>query len=82
MTGYGKLARAELIERLWALEKRIAANDLQTLEHTSQRQRDQAALRDSEERFRLQYRDSPIPSYSWRRAIDDFILEDLNVCAN
>ena len=51
MTDYGGLSRRELIERLQALEARIASEALQTAERTIERKRDQAALRDSEERL-------------------------------
>jgi PAS domain S-box-containing protein len=52
MTDYGELSRAELIGRLRALEAKISTDELQTAEHTTDRKRDQAALRDSEARLR------------------------------
>ena len=33
-----------------------------------------AALRASEERFRRQYQGSPVPTFSFRRVEDDFVL--------
>ena len=52
MTDYGGLSRAELIERLQALDRQIASDALQTAERTIERKRHQTALRDSEERLR------------------------------
>ncbi|MCL7454166.1 MAG: PAS domain S-box protein [Anaerolineae bacterium] len=39
------------------------------------------ALRESELRFRAQYKGLPIPVYSWRRQEDDFVLVDYNLAA-
>jgi PAS domain S-box-containing protein len=39
------------------------------------------ALRASEERFRNQYKSFPLPTYSWRQAGDDFVLQDFNDAA-
>jgi two-component system, LuxR family, sensor kinase FixL len=52
MTVYCGLTRAELVERLKALEDKNALNELQQAERTIERRRAQAALRDSEERLR------------------------------
>jgi PAS domain S-box-containing protein len=52
MTDYSGLSRAELIERLRALEAKAAADHLQHVELTSARQREQAALRDRQARLR------------------------------
>ncbi|HSJ57100.1 MAG TPA: PAS domain S-box protein [Anaerolineae bacterium] len=38
-------------------------------------------LRESELRFKAQYKGLPIPVYSWRKAGDDFCLEDYNHAA-
>jgi PAS domain S-box-containing protein len=39
------------------------------------------ALRQSEERFKAQFRGIPIPTYIWRREGDDLVLTDFNVAA-
>src|SRR4051794_37991974 len=52
MPEYSGLSRPELIERLKALEARIASEELQSLERTTERKRHQSELRDSEERLR------------------------------
>jgi signal transduction histidine kinase len=38
-------------------------------------------LRQSEERFRTQYKNFPVPTYSWKKDGDDFILVDFNDAA-
>jgi PAS domain S-box-containing protein len=40
------------------------------------------ALEVSEERFKAQYKGVPIPTYTWRRVDDDFILVDYNDAAD
>src|ERR1051325_1117910 len=52
MTDYAGLGRDELIERLRALEARAAATELHQVQHTTERKRHQAALRDREARMR------------------------------
>lgn len=43
--------------------------------------REELALQESEEKFRTQYKNIPVPTYSFRRDGDDFILFDLNSAA-
>lgn len=38
-------------------------------------------LSESEFRFRVQYQNNPIPTFTWRRLGDTFILEDYNIAA-
>ncbi|MBA3715042.1 MAG: PAS domain S-box protein [Pyrinomonadaceae bacterium] len=47
----------------------------------TERKQDEAALRASKERFRSQYRGIPIPTYSWLRVGEDFVLIDYNDAA-
>jgi len=42
----------------------------------------EAALRENEERFRRQYKGIPVPTYTWRSADGDFVLEDYNDAAD
>lgn len=42
----------------------------------------ETTLRMSEERFRQQYKGIPIPTYTWQRRGDDFVLIDYNDAAN
>jgi PAS domain S-box-containing protein len=46
-----------------------------------ERQRRETALQESEERFRAQYRNSPLQAYTYQRAGDDFRLVDCNDAA-
>ena len=48
----------------------------------TERRRAEERLRDSEEKFRAQYKGLPLPTYSWRRIEDDdFVLVDYNDAA-
>ena len=46
------------------------------------RKRIEAALRRSEERIRAQFKGLPIPTYTWQRDGDDFVLLDYNDAAD
>jgi PAS domain S-box-containing protein len=48
----------------------------------SDRRRAEQALRDSEERFRAQYENLPVPTYTWRRQDGDFTLVSFNRAAD
>ena len=45
------------------------------------RKQAEEALRESEARFRAQYQNNPIPTFTWRKKDDTFILEDFNTAA-
>ena len=47
----------------------------------TERKKSETALRESEERFKTQYRELPVPAYTWKRSGDDFILADFNKVA-
>ncbi|HLZ28696.1 MAG TPA: PAS domain S-box protein, partial [Chloroflexota bacterium] len=47
----------------------------------SERKHAEEALRANEERFRKQYKGFPLPTYSWLRVGDDFVLQDFNDAA-
>lgn len=47
----------------------------------SDRKRAEAALRESEDRFKAQYKGMPIPTGTWKKAGDDFVLVDYNDAA-
>jgi PAS domain S-box-containing protein len=45
------------------------------------RRRAEEKLRESEERLRAQYQGTPVPTYTWQRVEDDFVLVDYNHAA-
>lgn len=47
----------------------------------TERKKSENALRESEERFKTQYRELPVPAYTWQKSGDDFILTDYNKIA-
>jgi PAS domain S-box-containing protein len=40
--------------------------------------RTEQALAESEKRFEAQYRGIPVPTYTWKKMVDDFVLVDFN----
>jgi len=47
----------------------------------SERKQSEKALKESEERFRAQYKNIPMPTYTWQKQGDDFIFIDCNDAA-
>lgn len=52
-----------------------------SLQYAIERKQTEATLRQSAERFRTQYKEVPIPWFSWKRIGEDFILADYNHAA-
>lgn len=46
------------------------------------RKQAEEALRESEARFRMQYQKNPVPTFTWQKMGDTFILKDFNIAAN
>lgn len=44
-------------------------------------QREEERLRQTKNRLKMQYKGIPVPTYSWQRAGDDFVMVDYNVAA-
>ena len=47
----------------------------------TERRQAQKALRESEERFKAQYKGIPLPTYTWEKTADDFVLASYNDAA-
>jgi PAS domain S-box-containing protein len=52
------------------------------VEDITARKRANAALRESEERFKAQYKGIPIPTVTWKKTGNDFVMVDYNVAAD
>jgi PAS domain S-box-containing protein len=59
-----------------------AAEIFSICEDVTERKAVQEALRESEERFRVQFKATPVPIFSWRSVGDDFVLVDYNDAAD
>ena len=59
-----------------------AVNILAVCQDIRERQIAQEALLESEERFRVQFRATPVPIFLWRRVGNDFMLVDFNDAAD
>ncbi|MDQ3815448.1 MAG: PAS domain S-box protein, partial [Armatimonadota bacterium] len=89
--GFPILVGAEVAGVLEFFTREVVAPDeslLEVMTHLGtqlgqvvERQRAQAALRESEERARTQYKSFPVPTYTWQQLGDDFVLVDYNDAA-
>jgi PAS domain S-box-containing protein len=69
--------KAQLIKELKVLRQQIA--ELKILE--SKCKLAEEALQESEEKLRTQYKGIPVPTYTWQRVGEDFVLVDYNDAA-
>ena len=74
-------AEAELREAHRTLEQRVRIRTAELEAEIAARQRMENALRQSEERLKKLYQESPIPTFTWQRKGEDFILVDSNRAA-
>lgn len=68
------VARYKVGQALIVIQKRLQ-HQIQQQEVTQQ------ALRESEEKLRAQYRGIPVPTYTWQKVGEDFVLMDYNSAA-
>ncbi|MGA1795291.1 MAG: sigma 54-interacting transcriptional regulator [bacterium] len=76
-------ARRELEQRVKQRTADLIAANKQLQEEVFVRKQIEKALRESEERFRSQYKGMPLPTYTWQKVKDsfDFMLIDYNDAA-
>ena len=85
---YRQIARDGRV--VWVRDHAVLARDEEGLPRfwqgvqldVTESKRAEEQLRQSEERFRAQYRSFPVPTFSWRRVEDDFELVDYNDAAD
>ena len=72
-----ELTRAELLEKMQAMHQKIAHLEKVTAELRQMEE----SVRTSEERLKTVYRCLPIPTITWEKQGDDFIIADYNLAA-
>jgi PAS domain S-box-containing protein len=66
---------------IFAEEEEEEARIVVSIKDITERKLAEAALRESEQRFKNLYQDSPIPTFTWQKKGDNFILVDFNSAA-
>ena len=74
-------AKDELEHRVEQRTAELSITNEQLRDEIIERKRVEAALRESEEQLRAQYKRIPVPTYTWERDGDDFVLVDYNDAA-
>ena len=60
----------------------VPVHHVALIEDRTERKVIQSALRESEKRFRVQFKATPVPIFSWRKVDSDFVLIDYNDAAD
>lgn len=76
-----KRAEAELREAHRTLEEKVELRTAELQAEIAVRKKTEEALRESEERLNNLYQLSPIPTFTWQKRGEDFILADFNRAA-
>ena len=76
-----KRAEAELRETYRTLEERVKIRTAELEAEITARKKMEEALQESEERLTKLYHESPIPTFTWQKQGNDFILIDYNRAA-
>ena len=71
-------ARDDLEKEIQERTAELIKANKQLKTEVKERSRMEAALRQSEEILRAQYRGIPIPTFTWKKSGDDFVLADYN----
>jgi len=74
-------ARDDLEDQVRQRTAELSEANEQLKKEIVQRSRMEEALRQSEEMLRAQYRGIPVPTFTWKKSGDDFVLADYNRAA-
>ena len=67
-----------LLNTRWIAKSEYPNTILLTIEDITQQKQIEVTLSESEQRFRAQYKNLPVPTYTWRKIDEDFVLTDYN----
>jgi PAS domain S-box-containing protein len=73
-----QMARDDLEKEVWERTAELIEINEQLKKEIKKRSRMEEALRQNEEMLRAQYRGMPVPTFTWKKSGDDFILADYN----
>jgi len=76
-----RLSMDQLEDRVAERTMELNASNVELKREITERRRAEEGLSESEERFKNLYQESPIPTFTWQKKEDDFILIDFNRAA-